>query len=121
MVGGRVCSHRPDGLDGNLLRRRGLANSHCYSNSNGDGDGNSNGAASDGNANGYCNSNSDRNAYADANINPMYGEVFTDAEASTNSGASPVGRNDQKVVICDQYAQSFRERKAGQAGYTTER
>src|SRR6266540_1212721 len=52
---------------------------------------NANGAASDGNANGYCNSNSDRNAHADANINPLYGEVFTDTKASANSGATPIG------------------------------
>jgi hypothetical protein len=48
--------------------------------------------------NGYCNrnSNSDRNAHADGNINPMYGEVFTDTEASANSSAPSVvaGRAD---------------------------
>ena len=78
MVGGRVCSHRPDGLDGNLLRCGALANSYSDANSNGDG-------------NADCNSDCDSSAFADANPNRMYGEVFADAEASSNSTASPVG------------------------------
>jgi len=44
--------------------------------------------------NAYGNSDShadsDINAYADANTNPMYGEVFTDTEASAYSSAPTV-------------------------------
>jgi len=95
LAGRRVCSQRADGLDGNLLRWRGLTNSDCYCNSNSychayghaNTDGNANGYC---NSYSYCNSNSDRNAHADGNINPMYGEVFTHTKASANSGAAPV-------------------------------
>jgi hypothetical protein len=88
--------------------------SHIYSNTYCHADGHANTDAhadshtnTDGNANGYCNrysysnSNSDRNAHADGNINPVYGEVYTDTEASANSRAAPVvaGRADLSAVV----------------------
>jgi len=93
LAGRRVCSQRADGLDGNLLRWRGLTNSDCYCHAYGH-------ANTDGNANGYCNSYSYRNGHADGNINPMYGEVFADAEASTNSGAAPVAAGRADLSAC---------------------
>src|SRR5213076_468382 len=50
------------------------------------------------NAHGYAdsdtytdsNANSDRNAHGDGHINPMYGKVFTDTEASAYSEAAPI-------------------------------
>jgi len=125
LVGRRLCTYRANGFDGNLLRRRGLTNSHSYAdshsyshaychgyshtytdsntntNSYSYSDSNRDSAASVGNANGYCNSDSDRNAHADGNINPVYGKVFTDTKTSANSGAAPVvaGRADLSAVV----------------------
>ncbi|HJW39075.1 MAG TPA: hypothetical protein VJ420_10700, partial [Candidatus Udaeobacter sp.] len=60
-------------------------------------------------ANGCCNrysnsdrySYSDRNAHADGNINPVYGEVFTDTKAAAYSSAETVKvrRADPSAVV----------------------
>jgi hypothetical protein len=70
---------------------RSAARNHSEPNANGD-------RVADANANCNCNSyrdsDSDSNAngysYGDCYNHPMYGEVFTDAEASAYSSAAPV-------------------------------
>jgi hypothetical protein len=127
LAGRRLCPYRANGFDGKVLRRWwGIANaycnsdSYCHSDGHANTDGNANGYSysntychadghtnTDGNANcycnsySYCNSNSDRHAHGDGNINPVYREVFTDTEASTNCGAAPVvaGRADLSAVV----------------------
>jgi len=78
LVGGRVCSHRPDGLDGNLLRCGALANSYSDANSNGDG-----------NADCYSNSDCDSSAFADADCNTWWKDK-SNATAAPNATASPL-------------------------------
>ena len=90
LAGRRLCPYRANGFDGKVLRWWGIANangnsySHAYGHTNAH-------AYANGCCNRYSYSNSDsysdRNAHADGNINPMYGEVFTDTEASANSSA----------------------------------
>ena len=62
------------------------ADGNRYSDGNGNRDCNGNSAASIANSDG--NSNSDINAHTNGNINPMYGEVFTDPEACSNFGGA---------------------------------
>jgi hypothetical protein len=106
------------------LRCRGLTNSdsYCYGNSNCHADSRNNAhgyansdtytdvnanADSCNNAHGYTdsdtytdsNSNSDRNPHGDGNINPMYGEMFTDAEASAYSEAAPIARRLRALCV----------------------
>ena len=57
---------------------------YCYGDANTDFNANND---TNSNINRYCNSYS----HADGNINPVYWKVFTNTEASTNSGAAPVG------------------------------
>jgi hypothetical protein len=84
----RLERHHDSGDDGNLLPRR---DSHAYPHANCNSDSDSYSYA-----NGHTNSDSDADShgysysYTDCNINPVYGEVFTDTEASANSGAAPV-------------------------------
>ncbi len=75
MAGRRSCSQRSDGLDGNLLRWRGLTNSDCYCNSNS-----------------YCHAygHANTDAHADGNIYSnsychAYGHANTDAHADSHS------------------------------------
>jgi len=111
----RLRAQRAGGRHGNLLRCRGLTNSYCYGNSNCHTDSRNNAhcyadsdtytdanADSRSNAHSYAdsdtytdsnannNSNSDRNAHGDGHINPMYGKMFTDTEASAYSSAPTV-------------------------------
>jgi hypothetical protein len=119
LAGRRLRPYYGNGLDGKVLRRWcGIANSngnaycncdsysHAHSNSYSSSYSHAYGHTNtDAYANGCCNrysySNSDRNAHVDGNINPVYGEVFTDTEAAANSGAAPVvaGRADLSAVV----------------------
>jgi hypothetical protein len=127
LAGRRVCSQRSDGLDGKVLRWRGLTNSDSYSNSHAHADSNADGhsnsyAHADSNADSHSNShahahgNADGYAHADSNAycncprkpdaytnrnSKHYTQAYSNPATSANSGAAPVvaGRADLSAVV----------------------
>ena len=94
LAGRRVCSQRSDGLDGKVLRWRGLTNSDSYSNSHAHADSNAHGhgnsyAHADSNA--YCNCPRKPDAYTDRN-SKRYTQAYSNPATSANSRAAPVAR-----------------------------
>ena len=70
-----------------------VSNGHAHADSYADGHSNSNSNSSSySHTYGHTNTDGNANCYSDSdgNINPMYGEVFTDTKASANSGAASV-------------------------------
>ena len=118
LAGRRVCSQRSDGLDGKVLRWRGLTNSDSYSNSHAHADSNADGhsnsyahadshsnshAHADSNAHGHGNSyaHADSNAYCNCPRKPdaytnrnskRYTQAYSNPATSANSRAAPVAR-----------------------------
>ena len=83
LAGRRVCSQRSDGLDGKVLRWRGLTNSDSYSNSHAHADSNADGhsnsyAHADSNADGHSNS------YAHADCD-TYSNTYCHADGHANT------------------------------------
>ena len=93
LAGRRVCSQRSDGLDGKVLRWRGLTNSDSYSNSHAHADSNADGHSNsyahadsnaDGHSNSYAHADSHSNSHAHADSN-AHGHGNSYAHADSNA------------------------------------
>jgi hypothetical protein len=103
LVGGRVCSHRPDGLDGNLLPRRCLTNSNANSDCNSHSDRYCNG-------NTYTNGNADRNSHRYCYCNR---NTYTNGDRNFYSS-----RNGNTYCNCNTYANGNADCHYNDNGYT---